>query len=222
MNPQMMNSLVGKHGPAGQTAMGNSAGQRSRSSGDIIPKGYSKGQIQNFTPEQMQMLQQLIGMVGPDSQIAQMAGGNANWDEIEAPAWRQFQEAQGQLGSRFSGMGMGAQRGSGFKNQAGQLGSDFAMNLASQRQGLTRQALNDLMSMSNMLMGQRPQDKFLIEKPQKQQEQGGFWNSVLPMVGTAAGSFFAGPAGGAAGGAAGSFLSNLFGGGMQSGSISNR
>jgi hypothetical protein len=148
--------------------------------GDVMPKGTKAGQMQQFTPEQMKLLSEMMGNVGPDSYLSRLAGGDESmFNEIEAPALRQFQELQGQMGSRFSGMGMGAQKSSGFKNSMGQAGSDFAMQLQAQRQQLQQQAIKDLMGHSQMLLGQRPYERFMIQKPQ-QQQQGGFggWGSV--------------------------------------------
>lgn len=174
MNPSV-NALMGTRGPAGKSSLGNRAG-------DIIPKGYSKGQLQQYTPEQMQLFNQQFSHVGPDSYLSRLAGGDEELlRQSEAPAWRDFQTAQGQLGSRFSGMGMGSQRGSGFKNAAGQLGSDFAMQLQANRQNLMRQAIQDLMGYSNTLLGQRPYETDLFEKERKPKEQP-FWKQALGFV----------------------------------------
>jgi len=162
-----MNSMSGFRGAAGANIANRPAGRMQR---DIIPKGYNKGQLSQFTPEQMQLFQQLFSNVGPDSFLSRLGRGEEDaFTESEAPAWRQFSQAQGQLGSRFSQLApgaMSAQRGSGFQNQAGQLGSDFAMDLASRRQSLQRQAIQDLMGISNDLLGQRPYEKGLFERPQ--------------------------------------------------------
>lgn len=174
-----MNSMNMFRGPAGGNLSGNSAGSfkygRSSSGGfrgDITPKGYTKGQLAQFTPEQMQLFKQLFSHVDPNSYLSQLASGDeGTFEEMEAPAWRQFQQAQGQLGSRFSQLSpgaMSAQRGSGFQNAAGQLGSDFAMDLAGRRRDLQRQAIMDLMGMSQSLLGQRPYERALFEKPQHQ------------------------------------------------------
>lgn len=178
----------------GSALRGNAAGQPQIR--EKIPSGYRKAALQNFSPEQMQLFQQLFSQVGPDSYLARLAGGDQSlFGEMEAPAMKQFQELQGQLGSRFSGMGMGAQKGSGFQNAANQATSDFAMNLQSQRQSLQRQAIMDLMGISNTLLGQRPYDQFLSEKKQK---QGSGWGSLIGAgLGGAAGAFFGMPLQGA-------------------------
>lgn len=194
-----MNSMQGSTGlrPSGGSSRGNASGQFR---GDIVPKGHKVGQLQQFTPEQMQLFSQMFSHLGPDSYLSRLASGDqSQFEEMEAPAWRQFQEAQGQLGSRFSQVApgsMGARRGSGFKNSAGQLGSDFAMNLQSNRQNLQRQAIMDLMGLSEQLLGQRPYQRDLFEKPQSQSSALGGWGGALGALGGGTAGFFAGgPAG---------------------------
>lgn len=141
-----------------------------------IPSGYSKGSLQQFTPEQMQLFQQLFSHVGPDSFLSKLAGGDqSTFGEIEAPALKQFSALQGQLGSRFSGMGgggnqraLGAQKSSGFQNTMNSAAQDFAGQLQSQRQSLQQQALQDLMGFSNQLLGQKPYEQFLTKKQPSQ------------------------------------------------------
>lgn len=133
--------------------------------GNIIPKGYEQGQIQQFTPEQMQLFQQMFGQVGPESYTSRLAGGDQNlFDQMEQPALKQFSALQGNIASRFSGMGSGARRSSGFQNTMGQAGMDFASQLQSNRQSLQRQAIQDLMGMSSDLLGQKPTEQFLAPK----------------------------------------------------------
>lgn len=180
--------------------------------GTIIPKGTKTGQLQQFTPEQMKLFSQLFSNVGPDSYLSRLAGGDQGlFNEIEAPALRQFQELQGQLGSRFSGMGIGAQKSSGFRNAMGQAGSDFAMQLQSQRQALQRQAIQDLMGYSNQLLGQRPYEQFLIQKQQKQKSGlGGFGALGGALLGGAGGFALGGPMGGFEGASIGANVGSGF------------
>jgi hypothetical protein len=158
--------------------------------------GYKSGQMQNFTPEQMQLFQQMFGHLGPDSFLGRLASGDeSGFDEMEAPAWRDFQAAQGQLASRFSGMGDGARKGSGFQNSANQASSDFASQLQSNRMNIRNQSIKDLLGMSNHLLNQRPHDNFLLEK------QPSFWEKIFGAIGGAGLS-------GASGGLSG-YLGNL-------------
>jgi hypothetical protein len=189
-----MNSMSGSRGAAGASLQGNAAGQKQKMQKEIIPKGYRKAQINQFTPEQMQLYQQLFGEVSPDSQTSRLANGDEElFDEMEAPAFRQFNELQGQLASRFSGAGMGARKGSGFKNQSSAAASNFAQDLASRRQELQRNAIKDLHGMSTELLGIRPQEKALVQKEQKRPS---FWEqagvAAIGGVGTAAKAYMGG------------------------------
>lgn len=159
-----------------------------------IPSGYKKGILQQFTPEQMQLFQQMFGQVSPESYLSKLSGGDqSTFGEIEAPALKQFNELQGQLGSRFSAMGgTGARKSSGFQNTSNSAASDFAQQLQSQRQGLMSNARNELMQMSGMLMGQRPYENFLYEKPEKKSGWGGAIGAGLGGLG---GFMVGGPAG---------------------------
>lgn len=149
-----------------------------------IPSGYKKGAIQQFTPQQMELFSQLFSQTGPESYLSRLAGGDEDiFNQIEAPAMRQFSGFQGNIASRFSGEGggrgpMSSRRSSGFQNTMNQASSDFSQNLASRRQELQRQALMDLMGISSSLLSERPYEQFLIKKEQKQP----FWKKLLGIV----------------------------------------
>lgn len=167
------------------SSMTGATGMRSgqNMTGNKIPKGYQQGQLQQFSPEQMQLFQQMFGQVGPESFLGKLAGGDqSQFEAMEAPAMKQFAGLQGQLASRFSGMGMGARRSSGFQNTANQATSDFAQQLQSQRMGLQRQAIQDLMGMSGQLLGQRPYEQFLTPK------QKPFWQELVGNLAGGVGS----------------------------------
>lgn len=194
-----MNSMSG-YNPTGSFARGRSTGSLAggRSSGDVIPKGYRSGQLQQFSPEQMQLFKQLFSHAGPESYLSRLSGGDeSSFDQMEEPALRQFGALQGGLASRFSGMGSGARRSSGFQNTATQAGSDFASQLASKRQDLQRQAIMDLMGISESLLGQRPQQRILAPKQQK--ESSGWGGLIGAGLGGTGGFFLGGPAGALAG-----------------------
>ena len=187
----MSSSMGGYKGPSGSSVGNNQSGLGI--SGNKIPKGYKAGQTQNFTPEQMQLFQQLFSQVSPDSYTSRLAGGDESmFQEMEAPAMRQFNQLQGQNASRFSGMGMGARRGSGFQNEMSQSTSDFAQDLQSKRQGLQRQAIMDLMGMSNSLLHEKPYEQYLEPKEKKKSGWGGLAGAGVGAVG---GFFAGGPAG---------------------------
>lgn len=154
--------------------MSSMYGATGSGAGNKVPSGYKVGQLQQFTPEQMQLFQSLFGHVGPGSYLSRLASGDQSmFGEMEAPAMKQFAGLQGDLASRFSGMGMGSRGSSGFQNTMNQASSDFAQGLQSRRQDLQRQAIGDLMGMSSDLLGQRPHEKFLYEKKKP------FWQQLL-------------------------------------------
>lgn len=130
-----------------------------------IPKGYESGSLQQFTPEQMQLFSSLFQQVSPQSFLGKLAGGDqSQFAQMEAPAFRQFGQLQGNIASRFSGMGSGARRSSGFQNAMSGAATDLAERLQAQRMGLQQQAIRDLMGMSFQLLGQRPYEQFLTQK----------------------------------------------------------
>lgn len=183
---------------------------------ESIPQGYKKGSFQQFTPEQLELFHGLFSQLGPDSYLSRLAGGDQSmFAEMEQPALRQFQQQQGNIGARFSGMGSGAQRSSGFQHAQNQAATEFSENLASQRQQLQRQALMDLFGLSNQLLGQRPYEQFLTK------EQPSFGSQLFGSLGApvgaglgAIGGYYAGDPmlGAQIGGKIGSQFGQSFGG----------
>jgi hypothetical protein len=137
--------------------------------GDVRPHNNRIGQLQQFDPSQMKLYDFLFQFLGKNSDLSRMAAGDQSYyDEMEAPAMRQFSELLGGLSNRFAtGSGrnsLGNLRSSGFQNAGTAASSNFAQDLASKRQGLQRQAVEDLMGYSNMLFGQRPTERAFFEK----------------------------------------------------------
>jgi hypothetical protein len=179
---------------------------RLKAGGNKIPKGYDLGQLQQFTPEQLEMFKSLFPFLSEDSDLARLAGGDEEaFQEMEAPAYRDFNSLISGIANRFgtpSGGGqaqLGARKGSGFQNTLTAAGSNFAQDLQSRRQDLKRQALNDLMGYSNTLLQQRPTEKFLAPKPQKQ----GQTDWMSPVIRGGTGALVGGLTGGWGGAAAG-------------------
>ena len=184
-------------------------GPTGESSGKV--GGYNVGRLQNFTPEQQQLFSSLFSHVSPGSYLSRLAGGDeAAFAEQEAPALRQFGQLQGNIASRFSGMGAGARRSSGFGHSINQAASSFAQDLQSRRQALQRQALMDLLGISGELLGQRPEEQFLMRPNQKRSFGEQIIGTGLPIAGSAIGAYFGGPAGAKIGGSIGSAASQAF------------
>ena len=173
-----------------------------------IPSGYKAGALQQMTPQQIKLLEEMIGQLGPESFLSRLAGGDQSmFEEMEAPALRQFGELQGNIASRFSGMGTGGRRSSGFQNTMNSAAANFAESLQSKRTDLRRQALEDLMGFSNQLLGQRPYERFLQKKEQSSSGWGGLAGAGL---GAAGGFLLGGPAGAMAGGQLGYGIGSSF------------
>lgn len=155
---------------SGSSGYGGSRGSRQ---GDMIPKGYRQGQLQTFDKNQMGLYNQSFDEVGPDSYLSRLSRGDEDtFNQMEAPAMRQFSQLMGGIGSRFSGMGMGGKNSSAYQNATTSATSNFAQELQSNRQNLMRQAIQDLRGLRGDLLAQRPQDRFLVEKQKKQNPWG--------------------------------------------------
>jgi hypothetical protein len=178
----------------GNTATGSYKFGRPNTVRNEIPSGYREGSMNQFTPEQHQLYRQQFEHVSPNSYLSRLARGEEGiFDEIEAPAMRQYQQQVGNLASRFSNYGTGGRHSSGFQNQATAGAANFAQGLQSKRQDLMRQALSDLMSYSQNLLGQRPYEQFITPKQQKESSGwGGFFGGAL---GGAGGFLAGGPTG---------------------------
>ena len=173
--------------------------------------GYNTNSVPQYTPEQMNLFSQMMGLAGPQGDLYKMASGDQSaFQPREQKAWQDFSGMQGNLASRFSGMGTGGRQSSGFQNTATAAGSDFALSLADQRNNLQRDALKDLTSMSESLLGNRPYQQFL-SKPKKKKS---FWESLLgggaSLGGAALGGMFGGIPGATLGGSLGSSFAEAF------------
>jgi hypothetical protein len=154
--------------------MNSPTGSSKYGAGGKTPKGYN--QFQNFTPQMMELFQQMFAHAGPDSFLSRLASGDQSmFEEMEAPAMRQFGEMQGSIANRFSGAGMGARRGSGHNIAQNTAASEFAQDLQSKRQQYQMDAIKQLMGISNDLLGQQPYG--LIEKSKP------WWQEALIGIG---------------------------------------
>jgi hypothetical protein len=202
--------MIGRGGmSSGMNATGANSVMGSSATGkNIIPKGSKYAQLRQFTPEQMQLFQSLFGNLDSGSFLGKLAGGDqSQFEQLEAPALKQFAGLQGNIASRFSGAGMGGRHSSGFQNTLNQSAANFAEQLQSQRLELQRQAIFDLMGMSGQLLGQRPYDQFLVDKGTKGSGLGGLIGAGVGGVG---GFFAGGPTGALAGAKLGHSIGSAF------------
>ncbi len=90
------------------------------------------------------------------SHLGNLASGNEEtFNQLEAPAFRQFAGLQGNLASRFSGMGSGARNSSGFQNTAREQAGDFAERLSGQRLSMQNDAIAQLLGLSEQLLNKK-------------------------------------------------------------------
>lgn len=172
--------------------------------------GKNVERYQRYTPEQMELFQQQFGLLGPDSYTYRMAQGDPElMKQMERGALREFSGTMGNLASRFSGGGTGGRHSSGFRLSQGMEARQLQEQLEAQRAGLRRQAINDLMGMSNTILGQDPYETFLVEPEQKTKWWQKGIKGLAPAVGGAIGSYFGNPALGAQ---AGQAFGSAFGG----------
>lgn len=133
------------------------------------PSGYRQFAQNMYTPEQESAFKNVFGLISPESITSRLASGDQSaFAEMEAPAMQQFNALQGNIASRFSGMGQGARRSSGFQNTMNQASQDFAGQLQANRLALRNQAIKDMLGMTSEFLGYRPQERGLVQKRQKQ------------------------------------------------------
>jgi len=217
-----MSTMLGVSGFRSPTGTGPTM---SSTGGNIIPRPYKYGRMANFPPEQMELFRQLFAHVSPGSYLGRLAGGDQSmFEQMEAPALKQFAGLQGNIASRFSGAGGGgrqemlsARKSSGFQNTMNQAAQDFAERLQSNRLELQRQAIQDLMGMSESLLAQRPYQQFFIKKQNRPSFMSRLFGIGAPIAGAAIGGAFGGPAGAAIGGSLGGQLASGFRGEEPSG-----
>jgi hypothetical protein len=186
------------------------AGIAPSQSGNIIPKGHRYGQLNQFTPGQHDVFARQQEMAGPDSYLSRLAGGDPQlFEQMEAPAFRQFQALQGNIASRFSQAG--ARKSSGFQNTINQASQDFAAELQSRRMDYQRQAMGDLRGLYEEILGQRPYEQFIIQNAPKKPS---FFQKLLggssSVAGAGFGGLFGGLPGAKIGASAGSALGKAF------------
>lgn len=174
-------------------------GAKSTAFKEEIPKGFKTGSLRQFDDRQMDLYKRMYGALEPDSFLSRLAGGDEDiFSQMEAPAMRQFSGLLGNIASRYSQGGgpggLSARRSSGFQNENTAAASNFAQELQAQRHQLQMNAINEMQRLGHALLSERPYERGLFAKPQK---QGGGWENVFKsgiggLTGGALGYFAAG------------------------------
>lgn len=176
--------------------------------------GYNQVSLPTISPETMQLYKMLLGGVQPGieqglGQLSSLASGDENtFAQLEAPAYSSFKRTQSALGSQFAGQGLGGLRSSAFANAGAAASSDLAEQLQSQRLGLQRGALSELLGLSKTLLGTQTHENLLQEKKRPKWES--FLAAGLPIAGGIAGAFAGGPGGAKIGSTIGSYAGQAF------------
>lgn len=169
-------------------------GGRSAPTGVAAPKanisGYNTRNVPNFTPQQMQLFQQLLGPLlsgggvgkGIDWLSKLASGDEEMFDELEAPAYSSYNKAIGQLGSRFAGFGSGALDSSAFQNATSGAARELGENLQSKRLGLQSGAVERLLGLSQDLLHEKPYDTFLEKKKSGWDTAGDIGSVLLKLL----------------------------------------
>lgn len=128
--------------------------------------GYKTRRIPNFTPEQMNLLNQLLsgvsgGIGGGLGQLAGLASGDvSSFAPYEQNALNQFnQQIIPGIAQRFGNQG--TLNSSLFANAASGAGANLASMLGARRQQIQYQAIRDLLGLGENLLGQRPYENVL-------------------------------------------------------------
>ncbi len=187
--------------------------------GDKAKQGstYNKNQLSTIND----LIQNIKGgMGGPNQDIGQQQGfqqGNEFFNSLfndqdffnkfEAPAMRQFEELQGDIGNRFAGMGSGGSTGStGFRNVMAREGQNLSSNLAAQRGQMQQGAVPQMLQYS-----QQPVSNWMTQMQQALQPTQNQYTPAAPgFGGNIAASMFGGLSQGY-GNAMGNQMANYFG-----------
>ncbi len=138
------------------------------------PRGYES--FNQFTPEQQQVFKGQFGQLGPDSYTSRLAAGDPQLlDQLDQQDLREFGGIQGGIASRFSAMGRGGQKSSGFRNTMDRATQDFASDMQQRRQKMRMDAIRDLMGMSNQVLGQQ-QNVYMPKK-------GNWFQNLISKIG---------------------------------------
>ena len=146
--------------------------------------GYQQGSMSTLSPQQQQLYSQMLqgsqGGIGAGLQhMSRLAGGDESYfQQLEAPAMRQFGALQGNMASRFSGMGTGARRSSGFGNASSSAAQQLTESLQAQRMGLQQGAIDSLLGIGRDLLGTQTQENYLMPN-----QMSGFQQFMLSLGG---------------------------------------
>lgn len=180
------------------------------------PSGYMTGQVEGLSPGGRALYDQFHegsseGIGAGLKHLTGLASGDESaFEEMERPATRRFGEQQAQLASRFSGMGIGARRSSGFQNASGSHARDFVQDMQSKRMDIRNNAINQLLGIGKHLLGTQDTKHYMVEEGPSGFEQ--FLSAAAPLAGAGLGYAVGGPTGALAGAQLGGGISSSLSG----------
>lgn len=172
-------SLMGLGGMKYLGGVNTATGSSSPSAKSQSVGNYDVVSLDRLSPEQKALFQRLMEGSGAGvdqglQNLSRLASGDPEqFAALEAPALRQFGQLQGGLASRFSGMGMGARRSSGFQNTTNAAAMDLAERLQGQRMNLQQSAIDQLLGLSKSLLGTDMYNQGFLPKSKP------FWQELL-------------------------------------------
>lgn len=134
--------------------------------------GYKQFQTGRLDSDQQNLFKMLMGgsqegLSAGLSHLTGLAKGDpSQFEQMEAPALREFAGRQGNIASRFSGMGSGGRRSSGFKSTMNEASMDLAERLQSNRLNMQNDAIRQLMGLGDSLLNRQTFETSLIPKKQ--------------------------------------------------------
>lgn len=124
--------------------------------------------INRFTPNQQSSLNALLSQSSAALQNRLSGSTGFNFQPIEQQARQGFeQKTIPSIANRFTALGQGAQRSSGFGQALGSAGSDFESNLASLKSqiGLQQDQMNSSLLQNLLQIGLSPQFDTIVRQP---------------------------------------------------------
>lgn len=174
------------------------AGMGTGKSSGLRGTGYKQVTTPTMSQGTMDLFNKLLGGSSEGissglSNLSKMASGDqSTFDQMEAPALRQFSGLQGNFSSKYAGgQGSSSLQNSRFQNAMGGANADFAERLSSNRMGMQQSAIEQLMHLAEHLLGTKTFESSLIPKKPSLLSQilggiGGLGGKVGGNIGTLA------------------------------------
>jgi len=152
--------------------------------------GYNTQQLSTLSPEQQQLFSSVFGNMMPGLQsgighLGKLASGDQSaFEQLERPALSQFSSLMGGLSSRLGGAGLRRSGGTGLAGSTA--AADLAERLQGQRLGLQQNAIQQLLGLSQSLLGRQSVENVTMQKQRPAWQE--FLMAMAPGLGQGLGS----------------------------------